>query len=226
MKNYLIMLGSVLLMLVTCITLQYRSVTLGQVGTAWFINNTGYLVTANHVVTGVEVLDVKYNGTFYPAYVVARDKQHDIAILKTFILGATPVQLSSNYTSRMEVLVLGYPQPMYFGYKLNISSGTATFSLFNSYVYIHANTCPGNSGSPVIGHDGMSVGLVNVGYTAYQYDRKTRCSSEGGGTSSKYIIDLARRYGININVNTKTYWYSFRFLFKRYENSVVFVYGE
>lgn len=214
-------------MTVSCIYLQYRSVnTSSWSGTGWFINKYGYLVTADHVVAGARSLDVIYKGRDYKASVVARDHTHDVAILKIGISDPNIISITIRSNSNSRVVILGYPIPDYYKYEEKMFYNTVTFGGFmTSMVYLHGNICPGNSGGPIVDSYGNSLGVVTVGYTQYQ-DENTRCCTEGGGASSKYVIDLARKYNISIVLDNFRVYHTFKYWFSHYKDSVVIIYGE
>ena len=189
-------------------------------GSAFFINGNGYLATANHVVKGGKKFQIYYKHQFYPAYVVATDPDHDVAIVKTTITPTTFLPLSNKDYQGEAIGVFGYPGGTLV---LTLTTGTATYGgLYQQNVYAHARSCHGNSGGPIISSHGTVVGQLNWGYTGML---NNLCTSEGGGPTIKYIIDLAARNNIQVAVVDDTTTYGFDSIYYTYKDSVVYIEG-
>lgn len=135
-------------------------------GTAFLITDTGYLVTAAHVVENREVISIYTDAGVVSADVIARDPANDVALLRADITG-TPLHLASARGIRrgQEVMTLGFPLVQMQG-----ESQKATFGRINAlsgleddvrYIQMDAEVQPGNSGGPLLSADGSVVGLVS-----------------------------------------------------------------
>lgn len=194
-------------------------------GTAWALNSEGYLVTAYHVVDGNKQLMVSYQGQWYPAKVVAIDKQQDIAIIKAPLKGLTPIPLSFEPPHQTPGSILGYPVPDVKGWNLKITTGKINGGIFKaSYISFRILLCPGNSGGPVIDEFGAARGIVNRGYDAYEID-ENHCTKVGDGAAAKYIQALAQKTSIRYTTQGERKARASNEWFTTYENSVLAVYG-
>ena len=136
-------------------------------GTAFLISDTGFLLTAAHVVENREKITVYNGASGIPAQVVARDPANDVALLKAELTG-TPLYLSSagGLQRGQEVMTLGYPLVEMQG-----ESQKASFGRVNAlsglqddvrYVQMDVTIQPGNSGGPLLSADGRVVGIVTA----------------------------------------------------------------
>ncbi|MEZ5943612.1 MAG: trypsin-like peptidase domain-containing protein [Planctomycetaceae bacterium] len=147
-------------------------------GTGFFIGKTGYLLTAEHVVTGVNELEVVYNfksgtGEYQPlrtkGQVVYTDELHDLALVKiesskeldhVVLLGDEQVETGEVVT------VIGNP-----ALGSQILNRTMTTGIISNpdrnldglhFVQTTAAINPGNSGGPMFDSHGRVIGLVSL----------------------------------------------------------------
>jgi S1-C subfamily serine protease len=134
--------------------------------TGFFVSGNGHLVTAYHAVENRKVSVVLADGRAVPAEIVRHNKEADLALLKipekTHFLS---IALPDNIQVGMEIMTIGYPMISVQGTSVKVSRG-----IINSLVGFHedrdsfqfdAATARGNSGGPVIGPEGLVVGVVN-----------------------------------------------------------------
>ena len=145
-----------------------------SVGTAWPVDS-GYAVTNNHVVAGVEhvqLIDVK--GSQLTASVVLRDAEHDLALLRVSESGSLPPALplaSAGQRPGSRVFTIGYPRIDIMGRTPKLSNGI--ISSLNGYrddpdsYQISVPIQPGNSGGPLLNMEGAVVGVVTSMLGAY-----------------------------------------------------------
>lgn len=146
-----------------------QSVASVSFGTGFFVSPDGYVVTAEHVVSGahkIEIVDA--SGKKYLAKVIGESKANDYAILK--IEGKRfphlPISPSSSVKLGEPVYTLGFPAQGILGTKIKYTNGTISSlaglqnesSLFQISVPIH----PGNSGGPLLNNSGSVIGLVSA----------------------------------------------------------------
>lgn len=136
-------------------------------GTAWPVTS-GYAVTNNHVVAGVEevrLIDVK--GMQLAASVALRDEEHDLALLRVSDATSLPPALplaSTGPRPGSRVFTIGYPRIDIMGRTPKLSDGI--ISSLNGFMddpdsyQISVPIQPGNSGGPLLNMDGAVVGVV------------------------------------------------------------------
>ncbi|MDO4461430.1 MAG: trypsin-like peptidase domain-containing protein [Bacteroidia bacterium] len=142
-----------------------------------FALTDGYIVTNNHVINGAkEITVLGVNGDFnieYRAYVVAVDKNNDLALIKindNRFTGFSTIPYSvSNRICEVgeDVFVLGYPLTNYMGDEVKLTNGIISsrsgYQGDISTYQISAPVQPGNSGGPMFDSNGNVVGIVNAG---------------------------------------------------------------
>lgn len=135
-------------------------------GTAFFITDDGYLVTADHVVRGIHKVRVKIGEKFFDAKVIRSDQKVDLAVLKIDGSSFTALPLSGKKDPELgaDVFTIGFPnvdvqgfEPKYTDGKISSLSGIRDDpSKFQISVPIQ----PGNSGGPLINRYGAVDGVV------------------------------------------------------------------
>ena len=153
------------------------------IGSGFFIDERGYLITNHHVIA--DVVDPKYEGygkvyiklagdeeNRIPAKIIGWDKTHDLALLKTevkppyvFSLGS-----SSDLKSGDRVYAIGSP----LGLESTLTSGVVSSTnrkIFTtgSVLQIDASVNSGNSGGPCIDSNGNVQAVVFAGIPRYQF---------------------------------------------------------
>ena len=136
-------------------------------GTGWAVDG-GYVVTSEHVVTGVSPVDLyDVAGRRYRAEVVLRDVQNDIALLR--IDGEagdlTSLRLSQHGARPgVDVFTLGFPRVDVLGRTPKLTTGI--ISAVNGYrddpasYQTSVQIQPGNSGGPLVNMHGEVVGIM------------------------------------------------------------------
>ena len=118
--------------LVQCIneSLDDGSDASGSSGTAFFINNKGYLLTNNHVVEGCSLSKITYKNKDYETKLIATDQTLDLALLKAEIKPKSYFAFAKDEAKKLnKVYVAGYPLGKGLSDDLKISSGIV--SLFS-----------------------------------------------------------------------------------------------
>lgn len=152
------------------------------IGSGFFIDERGYLVTNHHVIE--EIVNPKnpgYGKVFIkmaedseqriPAKVVGYDSVHDIALLKTE--AKVPYVFNLGAKSQLNVGSVIYAIGSPLGLERTLTSGVVSAAdrkLFTtgSVVQIDAAVNSGNSGGPCIDKDGVVQGIVFAGIASYQ----------------------------------------------------------
>jgi serine protease Do len=144
-------------------------------GTGIIIDPRGYIVTNQHVVEDVSMIRARLNdGTTHTARVLARDREHDLALLKIdagWTLPTIPIGTSSDLMVGETVIAIGNA----YGYEHTVTVGVISALKrdvtlnkeisYKSLIQTDASINPGNSGGPLLNIDGELVG-VNVAIRA------------------------------------------------------------
>jgi serine protease Do len=139
-------------------------------GTGFLIHADGFLLTCAHVVSDAREATVTLDGKRYFADVVKADKDADLALLKLRDkLPESTKVLSFRgsgriYTMGEDVFTIGYPMSRMLGNNARMTKGlvSATTGMRDDpkQIQISAEVQPGNSGGPVLDHEGQVVGVV------------------------------------------------------------------
>ena len=137
-------------------------------GTAFFINNRGYLLTNNHVVEGCTLSKISYKNKDYDTKLIATDKTLDLALLKVDLKPKSFFTFSKDEAKKLnKVYVAGYPLGKGLSNDLKISSGIVSslkgFEDNSNEIQIDAPINPGNSGGPIINENGNLVAIAVSG---------------------------------------------------------------
>ena len=137
-------------------------------GTAFFINNKGYLLTNNHVVEGCSLSKITYKNKDYETELIAKDQTLDLALLKAEIEPKTYFSFARDEAKKLnKVYVAGYPLGKGLSDDLKISSGIISslkgFKDNSNEIQIDAPINPGNSGGPIINENGDLVAIAVSG---------------------------------------------------------------
>jgi serine protease Do len=151
-------------------------------GSGFFINDRGYLVTNFHVVMGQRHLAVtrfKKAGAelkrilHKDVRIVALDPFHDLAVLQVKETAGEPfttVVLGPEATPRVgeKIFVIGNP----LGLERTVTEGVISHAARNFggrlYLQVDASVNPGNSGGPLFNSRGQVVGVINMGVRSMQ----------------------------------------------------------
>jgi S1-C subfamily serine protease len=135
-------------------------------GTAFAINNNGYLVTNAHVVDDCNQYAFVYQKKPWYLKLINLDQKLDLAVLKTKTV--TPkdyLKFSETVETGQDILAFGYPLSSQLSKELKITDGiiSSLAGIKNdpTRIQITAPLQPGNSGGPLVNTTGAVVG-VNV----------------------------------------------------------------
>ncbi len=135
-------------------------------GSGFFITNSGYIVTNNHVVEDArEVVVALKNGDELEAEIVGTDPQTDLAVIKVKKSGSYPfVEFATKARPRVGDWVVAVGNPFGLG-------GTATAGIvsadgrklnggnYNDFIQVDAPINRGNSGGPTFNLNGEVIGV-------------------------------------------------------------------
>lgn len=153
----------------------------GGLGSGFFINENGYLITNYHVIEketkiSVTVFQERKNGfdkkTFKKVRIVALNPFLDLALLKVEELDGTKIKYVffgdiNEIRVGQKAFAIGTP----LGLERTMSEGTITTinRAFEGLIYVQTNADinPGNSGGPLFNMAGEVIGVANMGYVFY-----------------------------------------------------------
>ena len=156
----------------------------------------GYIVTNYHVTNGAKTINVRgINGDMkeiQKGYVVASDKDHDLAIIKIvdkkydgfkdipYCIGKSLPEVGD------EVFVLGYPLTSTMGQEVKLTDGIISaasgYKGDLSMYQISAAVQPGNSGGPLFDKDGNVIGVI--------------CAKHADAENANYAIKVSYLYSL------------------------------
>ena len=138
-------------------------------GTGVIVDARGYIVTNHHVIEDVTNLRVTtVDGAVYPAEIVARDPQTDLALLAikpTQTLTVMPMGTSTDVMIGEQVAAIGnafgYEHTTTVGYisELHRDVKLSDEQAYRNLIQTDAAINPGNSGGPLVNLDGEMIGL-------------------------------------------------------------------
>ncbi len=136
-----------------------------SLGSGFIIRSDGYIVTNNHVVDHATKIVVKLpDGRSFPAKVVGRDAQTDIALLKIDATGLSIVPLGDSTSLQIGQPVMAIGNP--FGLNGTVTTGIISAegrvigdSPYDNFLQTDAPINPGNSGGPLVNAAGEVVGI-------------------------------------------------------------------
>ena len=135
-------------------------------GSGVIINQNGYLLTNNHVISGAEEIVVSlYDGRESKAEIVGSDPETDLAVLKIPLKKLTSVTLGNPQQSRVGDIVLAIGNP--FGVGQTVTQGiiSATgrhglgLNVYENFLQTDAAINKGNSGGALIDANGHLLGI-------------------------------------------------------------------
>jgi len=137
-------------------------------GSGMIIDESGYVLTSNHVVENVQsaIIILKDGGQF-PGAVISRDEFRDLAIIKISASGfdfpVVTLGNSDELKTGEEVIAIGYSLGLEG--EATVSKGIiSAFRTGDGVLYIQTDAAlnPGNSGGPLINSKGEVVGIVTA----------------------------------------------------------------
>jgi len=140
--------------------------TTDSIGTGFFINPEGYIVTNYHVIRdGEDFIEViTYNKQMYQARFIGADETRDLALLQIpGTYNALKLAEDDEIQVGKKVIAIGNPLGLSFTVTEGIISGINRLgpSGLAEYVQTDVSLNPGNSGGPLIDTRGEVVGINN-----------------------------------------------------------------
>ncbi len=137
-----------------------------SLGSGFIIDETGYIVTNNHVVEGADKIKVILNDKReFDAEVKGRDSNTDLALIKIKADGKLPwLELGDSDAAQVGEWVLAIGNP--FGLDHTVTAGIISAKgrvigsgPYDDFIQTDASINPGNSGGPLLNMDGKVVGI-------------------------------------------------------------------
>lgn len=137
-------------------------------GSGFFIDETGYIVTNNHVVGDATEVSVRLSDrTSYSADIVGRDPDTDLALLKIRNADRRFPSVTFGDSSGVKVgqwvIAVGNPFGLDRTVTLGVVSGVGrenmNLSRYENFIQTDASINPGNSGGPLFNTKGEVVGI-------------------------------------------------------------------
>jgi len=144
----------------------------GELGTGFFIDREGHILTANHVIEGADEIKVTFdNKEEHIARVIGRDPKTDLALVKVDLdseLKPLPLGDSDAIEAGDWVVAIGNP----FGLGNTVTAGIVSaeyrhlgISTYDNFIQIDASINPGNSGGPLLNMSGEVIGINSAIYS-------------------------------------------------------------
>ncbi len=137
-----------------------------SLGSGFFIDKEGYIVTNNHVIENADKIKVKLkNGKEYDAKIVGRDAKTDIALIKVKSWrDFQDVKWGDSDAMKVGEWVVAIGSP--FGLELTVTAGIVSAKgrvigsgPYDDFIQTDASINPGNSGGPLINMKGEVIGI-------------------------------------------------------------------
>lgn len=137
-------------------------------GSGFVFSSDGLILTNAHVIENSGRLRVYLlDGNDFSGEIIGTDKETDVAIIKIFGTGYTPIKLGVSGNLKIGQLVIAIGNPL--GYQHSVSVGvlsgvgrtmrTPGGQLIDDILQTDAALNPGNSGGPMIDTDGEAIGI-------------------------------------------------------------------
>lgn len=146
-----------------------RSVPMKGRGSGFIVTKDGQILTNNHVVDGVDIINVTLSdGKVYPAKVLGKDPTYDLAVIKIEVKDKDLPILELGDSDLIEVgegvVAIGNP----YGLEQTVTTGVISAKNrsvhaqdvnFDGFLQTDAAINPGNSGGPLLNLDGKVIGI-------------------------------------------------------------------
>ncbi len=142
-------------------------------GSGVIVSPDGYVLTNNHVIEAADEIEVALNdGRKFPAKLVGRDPETDLAVLKLQGNGQLPaITFASRDALQVGDVVLAIGNP--FGVGQTVTMGIVSalgrshlgINTFENYIQTDAAINPGNSGGALVDSGGNLVGINTAIYS-------------------------------------------------------------
>ena len=180
----------------------------GSIGSGEILNANGYIVTNEHVVGGFSALAVQLsNGKVYPATLVGKDPQDDLAVVKIQAANLHPINIADSNKVQVGEFAIAIGSPLGLNQSatigivsaLNRNAGTSTSRLIG-LIQTSAPINPGNSGGALVNLQGQLIGVPTL--AAANPETGTAANGIGFAIPSNrvtFIADQIIKFGRVVN---------------------------
>ena len=170
-----------LCVIASCSSLPQKNAAKLSSGTAFVVDASGFIVTANHVIDhkGYVYIKLASGKRWIPAEFIRADEKLDVALLR-IPLHLKPFKLAewSSVPVGLEIVTIGYPLPAIEGMSQKITQGIINSQRgmkdSRDYFQFSAGVQRGSSGGPVLSLDNQVVGMVVQKISQLGQDERTR----------------------------------------------------
>ena len=196
-----------------------------------FLVAPGYLITAYHAVKDRQVIYISKSrdDVFSVGKIVGFSEELDLALISSDVAGKpVPIGQWRSFPIGAETFVIGYPKIGNY-----VSDKRITGGLFNGYqdfggredwFQLSAEIHRGNSGSPVVGADGVVYGVISHKLDAEKVVRAYGDFPQNVNFAlkSSELISFLDLYGVDFEISSFSPTKTFRpfELYQRYEESI------
>jgi S1-C subfamily serine protease len=183
---------------------------LASVGTAFYVDETGRLVTNHHVIADCEKVLIRFGGQpQQDAEVLAVDAQHDLALLQVSDRspGFAWFRGGDGGGLGRSVVAVGYPNQ---GLPTLLPVATqGTLLRANDglgHIVFNADMRHGNSGSPILDSGGLVVGIVEAKLDIARLFLQTgkQLEDTGVGVAGTTVVDFLRHTNTRFHVRDRS----------------------
>ena len=136
-------------------------------GTGFFVTHDGHILTNNHIINNCDKISIHGDGMSTGATVVAKDVEHDLALLKAAFTSPNMAYFNSmRQPLRADdpVVIIGYPGEAWRGHEPIIRTSTIIDMKGptgeEKWLQFNDSVEHGNSGGPLLDSAGNVVGVV------------------------------------------------------------------
>lgn len=152
-----------------------------SLGTGFFVSDEGYLLTNNHVIAGCSKYSVYSPQASMRAELVARDRENDLALLKTSFAAANIGAFNSlehPLAPGDKLVIVGFPGKSWETRKPVVREATLLETIGPSgelhMLQFSDSVSKGNSGGPLLDAGGNVIGVITAKTTVMEVNMKTR----------------------------------------------------
>lgn len=148
-----------------------RPFTQQGAGSGWIIDESGVIVTNNHVVEGAESVTVTMvDGTTYTAKTIRTDRLSDLAVIRIDAQNLPTVKVGDSTLLNVGDWLVAIGNSLGLGISattgvvsaLGVSISVAPGQTLNNLVQTDAAINPGNSGGPLLNMAGEVIGITSI----------------------------------------------------------------
>jgi len=185
------------------VNIDASSAQAADTGSGFFIDSNGYILTNNHVIesaatNGGQIKVTLSSGESYPANVIGRAPEYDIAVLKIDVSSAPALTFGNSEKVVVGDSVIAIGSPLGLAGTVTsgiisakdraVSTGSSTQSSFINAIQTDAAINPGNSGGPLVDMTGAVIGINSA--IASLDTTSTFASSQSGSIGLGFAIPI------------------------------------